>query len=66
MILKPRKFEQFNDIANAKLAYAETGDATLAFSKLKTNRNKSIEGKLLNGLAKHDKKDYVNALENVS
>lgn len=65
LILKPRKFEQFPDIASAKITYKETSDATAAILRLR-NRNKSIEGKLLTGLMKHNKNDYVNALENVS
>lgn len=48
------------------MTYQETGDAAEAFAKLKKNRNKCIEGKLLAGLVKNNTNDYVNALENVS
>lgn len=49
----------------AKKVYAETGDAAKAV-KLCDRRQNSLEKKLLEGLAKHEQNDYVNALENVS
>lgn len=54
------------DVADAKLTYQETGDAKEALNMLRRNRNKSLEGKLISGLAMHGPNDYVNALENVS
>ncbi|KAL1497061.1 hypothetical protein ABEB36_008086 [Hypothenemus hampei] len=63
LILKVKAADDLNLPINlAKKVYAETGDAEKAF-KLCDKRGNSVEKKLLEGLAKHPKSDYVNALE---
>lgn len=67
LILKNKRCDNpFADISKAKKEYNQTGNATAAIRNLKEGVNNSVESKLLFGLAKSNKNDYVNALEKVS
>lgn len=63
LILKPRPGEH-GDLAEAREVWWKTRNAMDAYGKL--SRKQTIEGMLLQGLCKHNKNDYVNALEGVS
>lgn len=54
-----------SDIYAAKKKYEETGNAEEALNCLKKSKNSGVESKLLEGLHKENKNDYVNALENI-
>ncbi|XP_065163309.1 pseudouridylate synthase 7 homolog [Atheta coriaria] len=62
LILKPKDYDNpLAEITQAKKIYAETQNAQDALQKLSSNQ--SIESKLIHGLAKFGKNDFVNALE---
>lgn len=63
LILKPREDRDYN-LKEARKIWWETRDAAKAVRVLRS-KDKSIEGKLLAGLAKHGKNAYVNALDNI-
>lgn len=66
LILKPKSSDDpFLDITIAKKVYQETENAQKAQECFRRNRNKCVESKLLGGLAKAHKNDYVNALESI-
>lgn len=66
LILKPRTFEMDRMVGQAKKIYLDTGDAKKALFELGSSRDRTIEGKLLQGLENHHENDLVNALEYVS
>ena len=64
LILKPRNCKVTDDLKEARKIWWETRDAKKAYQTIKS-KDKTIEGKLLLGLAKHGKNAYVNALDSI-
>ncbi|KAK9869840.1 hypothetical protein WA026_003566 [Henosepilachna vigintioctopunctata] len=66
LILKQKTSDEPDlDITKAKKIYADTKDAEKAYECLQRNRNNCVEAKLLEGLSKNHKNEYVNALESI-
>lgn len=66
LILKPTAADDpYSDVTKAKNVFKDTGDAKKALLSFTYSENRCVESKLLQGLANHNKNDYVNALENV-
>nr|XP_022908215.1 pseudouridylate synthase 7 homolog [Onthophagus taurus] len=66
LILKCKKHEDPNsDISKARNIYNTTKDAEKACAEFSENENTCLEHKLLVGLSKVNKNDYVTALENI-
>ncbi|KAL3280844.1 hypothetical protein HHI36_004073 [Cryptolaemus montrouzieri] len=65
LILKPKESDDFElDISRAKKTFLDSGNAGEAYKCLYKNKN-CVEAKLLEGLAKGQKNEYVNALESI-
>ncbi|KAK6631791.1 hypothetical protein RUM43_013855 [Polyplax serrata] len=62
LILKPRPGKMRPDMQNARRIWWESRDASRALSCL-NKKNHTIEAQLLQGLVKHGKNAYINALD---
>ncbi|KAJ8921000.1 hypothetical protein NQ315_015796 [Exocentrus adspersus] len=66
LILKPKTSDDpDSEVAKAKKIYFETEDVDKACEALDNGNSKCVEVRLLRGLKKENRNDFVNALENI-